>query len=119
MPFGQIVRAYLSVEHRDNVEGCCQSAALLDEIGRSTDATKRAYTDGLLAVIDDIGARLSSDDPSLERVRTLSIFALMVGTLQDSRAPADRQLADQVLEHGRNMARPTVAPPAVSDFTRS
>src|SRR5438034_11696144 len=35
----QIVRAYLSVEHRDNPEGGCPSAALLDEIGRSPDAT--------------------------------------------------------------------------------
>ena len=96
----QIVRAYLSVEHRDNTEGGCPSAALLDEIGRSTDVTKRAYTDGLLAVIDDIAARLPSDDPNWARMKTLSVFALMVGTLQVSRALADRQLADEVLEHG-------------------
>ena len=96
----QIVRAYLSVEHRDNPEDGCPSAALLDEIGRSTDATKRAYTDGLLVVIDDIAARLPSDDPHLARLKTLSVFAHMVGTLQVSRALADRQLADEVLEHG-------------------
>ena len=34
----QFVRAYLSVEHRDNPEDGCPSAALLDEIGRCTDA---------------------------------------------------------------------------------
>src|SRR5437762_729686 len=96
----QIVRAYLSVEHRDNPEDGCPSAALLDEIGRSTDATKRAYTDGLLVVIDDIAARLASDDPHLARVKTLSVFAQMVGTLQVSRALADRHLADEVLEQG-------------------
>ena len=96
----QIVRAYLSVEHRDNPEGGCPSAALLDEIGRSPDATKRAYTDGLLAVIDDIAARMASDDPNWARMKTLSVFALMVGTLQVSRALADRQLADEVLEQG-------------------
>ena len=96
----QIVRAYLSVEHRDNPEGGCPSAALLDEIGRSPDATKRAYTDGLLAVIDDVAARLESDDPNWARMKTLSVFALMVGALQVSRAIADRQLADEVLEQG-------------------
>src|SRR5438067_13113180 len=96
----QIVRAYLSVEHRDNPEDGCPSAALLDEIGRSTDATKRAYTDGLLVVIDDIAARLALDDPQSARVKTLSVFALMVGMLQLSRALADRQLADEVLEQG-------------------
>ena len=96
----QIVRAYLSVEHRDNPEGGCPSAALLDEITRSPAATKRAYTDGLLAVIDDVAARLGSNDPSWARMKTLSVFALMVGTLQVSRALANRQLADEVLEHG-------------------
>ncbi len=96
----QIVRAYLSVEHRDNPEDGCPSAALLDEIGRSTDATKRAYTDSLLVVIDDIAARLAWDDPHSARVKTLSVFAQMVGTLQVSRALADRHLADEVLEQG-------------------
>lgn len=99
-PVEQIVRAYLSVGHRGNPEDGCPSAALLEEIGRSTDATKRAYTDGLLAVIDDIAARLAPDDPQSARVKTLSVFALMVGTLQLSRALADRQLADEVLEQG-------------------
>jgi TetR/AcrR family transcriptional regulator, transcriptional repressor for nem operon len=96
----QYVRAYLSVQHRDNPEDGCPSAALLDEIGRSTDATRQAYTDGLLAVIDDIAARLVQEDPQSARVKTLSVFAMMVGTLQLSRALADRQLADDVLDQG-------------------
>jgi TetR/AcrR family transcriptional regulator, transcriptional repressor for nem operon len=99
-PVEQIVRGYLSVEHRDDPEGGCPSAALLDEIARSADATKRAHTDGVLVVIDDIAARLAPDDPQSARVKTLSVFALMVGTLQVSRALADRQLADEVLEQG-------------------
>jgi TetR/AcrR family transcriptional regulator, transcriptional repressor for nem operon len=106
----QILRAYLSVEHRDNPDAGCPSAALLDEIGRSTGATKRAYTDGLLAVIDDMAARLRADDPDGARVQTLSVFALMVGTLQISRALADPQLADQVLERGIENAHALLAP---------
>ena len=96
----QIVREYLSVQHRDNPDDGCPSAALLDEIARSTDATKRAYTDGLLVVIDDIAARLAPADPPSARAKTLGVFALMAGTLQLSRALADRQLADDVLEQG-------------------
>ena len=94
----QFVRDYLSVQHRDNPQGGCASAALLDEIGRSSDAIKRAYTEGLLVVIDDIAARLALDDAQSARVKTLSVFALMVGTLQVSRALADQELADEVLE---------------------
>jgi hypothetical protein len=33
-------------------------------------------------------------------VKTLSVFALIAGTLQLSRALADRQLADEVLDQG-------------------
>src|SRR4051812_48048292 len=82
----EIVRAYLSIQHRDDREGGCPSAALLDEIARSSDAVKRAYNDGQLAIIDDVAARLAPDDPQAARVRALGVFALMVGTLQVSRA---------------------------------
>jgi TetR/AcrR family transcriptional regulator, transcriptional repressor for nem operon len=43
---------------------------------------------------------VAPDDPQSARVQTLSIYALMVGTLQLSRALADQQLADVVLEQG-------------------
>jgi AcrR family transcriptional regulator len=96
----EIVRGYLSTEHRNDIEGGCPSAALLDEIARSSDAVKRAYTDGQLALIDDVAARLAPEDPQSARVRALGVFALMVGTLQVSRALADQRLADEVLEQG-------------------
>ena len=95
------VRAeYLSVQHRDNPGDGCPSAALLDEIGRCTDATRQAYTDGLLAVIDDVAARLAPHNPPSARAKTLSVFALMAGTLAVLPRLADRQLADEVLDQG-------------------
>ena len=96
----EIVRGYLSPQHRDDTGGGCPSAALLDEIARSSDAVKHAYTDGQLAIIDDVAARLVPDDPEAARVQTLTVFALMVGTLQVSRALADQSLANEVLEQG-------------------
>jgi TetR/AcrR family transcriptional regulator, transcriptional repressor for nem operon len=96
----EIIRGYLSVHHRDDFEGGCPSAALLDEIARSSNAVKAAYTEGQLAIIDDVAARLAPDDPHSARVRALGVFALMVGTLQVSRALADQSLADAVLEQG-------------------
>ncbi|MCX4405690.1 TetR/AcrR family transcriptional regulator [Streptomyces sp. NBC_01764] len=96
----QIVRWYLSPQHRDSPDDGCPSAALLDEIGRCADETKQAYTDGVLAVIDGIAARLAPADPRSVRTRTLSVYAMMVGTLQLSRALADRRLSDELLEEG-------------------
>ena len=96
----EIVRGYLSIEHRNDTEGGCPSAALLDEIARSSDAVKRAYTHGQLAIIEDAAARLVPDNPESARAQALGVFALMVGTLQVSRALADQRLADEVLEYG-------------------
>jgi TetR/AcrR family transcriptional regulator, transcriptional repressor for nem operon len=100
----QLVREYLSTEHRDDPEHGCPSAALLDEIGRCSDATKDAYTNGVLGLVDEIASRLAPGDPQAVRGQTLSLFALLIGTLQLSRALADRQLADEVLEQGIDTA---------------
>jgi TetR/AcrR family transcriptional repressor of nem operon len=96
----EIVRGYLSTQHRDDIGRGCPSAALLDEIARSSDAVKRAYTDGQVALIDDVAARLAPHDPQSARLQALGVFALMVGTLQVSRALADQRLAEAVLEQG-------------------
>ena len=96
----QIVRWYLSPQHRDSPDDGCPSAALLDEIGRCSDETKQAYTDGVLAVIDGIAARLAPADPPSVRTKTLSVYAMMVGTLQLARALADRRLSDELLDQG-------------------
>src|SRR5438094_9852225 len=88
----QLAREYLSVRHRDDPEHGCPSAALLDEIGRCSTYTKQAYTDGVLAIADEIAARLAPDDSESARTTTLSLVALLIGTLQLSRALADRQL---------------------------
>jgi TetR/AcrR family transcriptional regulator, transcriptional repressor for nem operon len=96
----QLVREYLSIAHRDDPEHGCPSAALLDEIGRCNEATKHAYTDGVLGLVDQFASILAPRDPQSTRGQTLSLFALLIGTLQLSRALADRRLADEVLEQG-------------------
>jgi TetR/AcrR family transcriptional regulator, transcriptional repressor for nem operon len=96
----QIAREYLSAEHRDNLGDGCASAALLDEIGRCTDATRKAYTDGVMGVVDSLAAVLDQPDRNAARMTALGIYALLTGTLQLSRAVADRQLAEEILEHG-------------------
>jgi AcrR family transcriptional regulator len=96
----QFLRWYLSVEHRDNRDDGCPSAALLDEIGRSNEATRKAYTDGLMGMADDIASRLAPDDPQSARIAVLGVFAMVIGTLQLSRALTDRLLADAILEQG-------------------
>jgi TetR/AcrR family transcriptional repressor of nem operon len=94
------VRWYLSAEHRDSPQDGCPSAALLDEIGRAQPTTKRAFTEGLLVSNGELATRVAAEDPQAVQVQVLSVFALLVGTIQLSRALHDRQLADEVLERG-------------------
>jgi TetR/AcrR family transcriptional repressor of nem operon len=100
----QLVRAYLSPEHRDHPDAGCPSAALLDEIGRSDDLTRQAYTAGTRAILDEIACRLSSADPGTAHGLAVNVFSLIVGTLQLSRAMTDPNLSSEVLEKGLECA---------------
>src|SRR5881275_1341149 len=94
------VRSYLSPEHRDQCADGCPSAALLDEIVRRPAATKRVFTDELTGTMDDIASRLDPTDAEAARADALTVFGLMVGTLQLARALTDRDLSDQLLARG-------------------
>jgi AcrR family transcriptional regulator len=95
-----IIRSYLSPEHRDECADGCPSAALLDEIVRRPAATRQVFTDQLMGVIDDIASRLDRTDAEAARTDALTIFGLMIGTLQLARALTDGDLSDQVLARG-------------------
>jgi len=96
----QLVRGYLSPEHRDHREAGCPSAALLDEIGRSAEVTKDAYTAGTKTLVDEIATRLSPDDPESAHGRALILFTMIIGSIQFARAVTDPDLADEALAHG-------------------
>jgi TetR/AcrR family transcriptional regulator, transcriptional repressor for nem operon len=98
------VRSYLSAQHRDQCADGCPSAALLDEIVRRPAATRQVFTDELMGVIDDIASSLDPTDVEAARTDALTLFGLMVGTLQLARALTDRDLSDQLLAQGVDTA---------------
>lgn len=99
------LREYLSPAHRDDLAGGCPSAALLDEVGRSTPAARAAYTEGSRSMVeelarrlDDVGAAEEGGPASAEATeRAISLYALVVGSLQLARAVTDPELSDAVL----------------------
>src|SRR4051812_8234098 len=84
------IRSYLSPQHRDQSADGCPSAALLDEIARRPAATRQVFTDELIATMDDIASRLDRTDVNAGRTDALTLFGLMLGTLQLARALTDR-----------------------------
>lgn len=95
---------YLSPTHRDDAGSGCPSASLLAEIARSGESVLVAYTESLLRMIDDLGTRVSPDAPSATRIQLLSILALLAGALQLSRAIADPEVSDALLDAARSRA---------------
>src|SRR5215216_5804432 len=94
------IRAYLSPHHRDDCADGCPSAALLDEIARRPAATRQVFTDELMGVIEDIASILDPTNAEAARTDALTIFGMMIGTLQLARALTDRDLSDQLLARG-------------------
>jgi len=94
------IRSYLSPQHRDQCADGCPSAALLDEIARRPTTTRQVFTDELMGVIDDMASRLDPTDAEAARTDALTIFGMMIGTLQLARALTDRDLSDQVIARG-------------------
>src|SRR4051794_31010876 len=95
-----IIRSYLSPQHRDECAEGCPSAALLDEIARRPTATRQVFTDELLDIADDIAARIDPTDAEAARMDAMTLFGLMIGTLQLARAVTDRELSDELLAQG-------------------
>lgn len=98
--FERFVRGYLSTYHRDHPDEGCPSAALLVDIGRGNEAARRAYTDGMLALVEDVASLVDEPDQRLARAKAMSILASLIGTLQVSRALTDGDLANGVLAAG-------------------
>ena len=98
------IRSYLSPQHRDQCAEGCPTAALLEEIVRRPPATKQVFTDELLGIADDIAARLDPADAGAARTHALTLFGMMIGTLQLARALTDRDLSDQLLARGAETA---------------
>lgn len=101
----QVIRDYLSPEHRDDRREGCPSAALLDEVARTSPEARSAYTEGVVALADAVAAHLDPESPQRLRVKMLSVVSTLVGTLQLARALDDAALSDQLLAEGLRNVR--------------
>lgn len=108
------IEDYLSPAHRDDVAGGCPSAALLDEVRRCDEVTRRAYTAGATRLVDSVARHLAADggvSPDDARSRAIGVLSLLVGALQSARALDDPALSDQVLATARSHAMAIAAGP--------
>lgn len=106
-----IIRAYLSEQHRDHPESGCPSAALLPEIARQEPATRHAYTESVKRLLNAVEKRLSAL-PKGPKAREIAIgtLGLLIGTLQLARAVDDPSLSKDILAAGVRVASTLIQP---------
>ena len=97
-PLKLLLDYYLSPAHRDDVAEGCVLPALASEIARRPSADRRKFTRALEAVFDQIARGMPGETPKLRKERALAFFAGMVGSVVLSRAVADPQLSNALLE---------------------
>ncbi len=100
-----LIRAYLSKEHRDHPDSGCPSAALLPEISRQEPATRNVYTESVKRLLDAVEPQLSNlpKGPKAREIG-IGIMGLLIGILQMARAVDDPSLSEEMLAAGTHVA---------------
>jgi TetR/AcrR family transcriptional regulator, transcriptional repressor for nem operon len=91
----QVVCAYLSHQHFDDVENSCPMIALPSDVARSGKNVKQAYETVFKAMVS-ILERSVVGKPQPRRKKARAIAALCVGGMVAARSLADRDLADEL-----------------------
>ena len=91
----QIVRAYLSRQHFDDVENSCPMVALPSDVARSDDTVKAAFEVAFKAMVELL-SREVKDASRPEEDTALAIAALCVGGMVVARSLKDGAYADRL-----------------------
>jgi TetR/AcrR family transcriptional repressor of nem operon len=98
----QVVRAYLSTQHFENVADSCPMVALPSDVARSNSSAKRAFENVFAAMVGVL--EKSEAGKSGRRRRAKAIAALCVGGMVVSRSMLDRSEADALRDACMNVA---------------
>jgi TetR/AcrR family transcriptional repressor of nem operon len=90
----QVVRAYLSRQHFDDVENSCPMVALPTDVARSGKSARVAFETVFKAMVSVLERSLVQD--GRRRVTAESIAALCIGGMVVARTLDDRGLADEL-----------------------
>ncbi len=91
----QVVRAYLSRQHFEDVENSCPMVALPSDVARSGVSAKRAFETVFRAMVSVLERSLAQNGHR-RRATAQSIAAMSIGGMIVARTIVDRALADEL-----------------------
>jgi len=91
----QVVRAYLSRQHFEDVENSCPMVALPTDVARSGAGARRAFETVFKAMVSVLERSLA-ENAQRRRITAQSIAALSIGGMIVARTMVDRDLADEL-----------------------
>jgi TetR/AcrR family transcriptional regulator, transcriptional repressor for nem operon len=91
----QVVRAYLSRQHFEDVENSCPMTALPTDVARGSSSTKRAFETVFRAMVNVL-ERSTAPNDARRHEQAQAMAALCVGGMVVARAMADRSYADEL-----------------------
>ena len=94
----QIIRAYLSRQHFDDVENSCPMVALPTDVRRSSPEVRSAFESVFTAMVALLEQSMPGRSGGIRRQKAQAIAALCVGGLVVSRALHDVSLANNLRE---------------------
>ena len=92
----QVVKAYLSRQHFEDVENSCPMTALPTDVARSSASTKRAFETVFRAMVTVLERSGIAGNNGARRGQAQAMAALCVGGMVVARAMADRAYADEL-----------------------
>jgi TetR/AcrR family transcriptional repressor of nem operon len=91
----QVVRAYLSRQHYEDVENSCPMVALPTDVGRSGESARLAFETVFKAMVSVLERSLPPNGRS-RRTTAQGIAALCIGGMIVARTVVNRELADEL-----------------------
>ena len=93
------IQTYLSEKHRDDIDGGCPIAALVNDTARSSDNTRAVYAQRFEESLALLEGQMPEGTTGNLRAKAMLIYSAYIGALGLSRAVPDSKLSRQILNN--------------------
>src|SRR5271154_2850681 len=77
--FAELVDAYLSLAHRDGLATSCAVTTMANDVARSNQRARSAYTRQVAIYLEVFGKLIASEKQKSKRVRAIAALSMLVG----------------------------------------